>query len=58
MGEDLITLLMGHCTLGGRCTCGATLPEGRLDTNRWFAEHVADAVAELLDYRSFVEGGC
>lgn len=43
----LADLLERHNTLGGRCTCGARLPTDRLDTSRWFAEHLAEVALSL-----------
>lgn len=34
-------VIQKHASLGAFCTCGEHMPDGRLDTPRWFAEHVA-----------------
>lgn len=47
VNDALADVLERHNTLGGRCTCGASLPPERLDTSRWFAEHLA-AVARSV----------
>lgn len=44
----LETILAQHQTLGRQCTCGERLPKHRLDTNAWFAAHVADVIREWL----------
>lgn len=46
--DALADALERHDTLGGRCTCGATLPAWRLDTPRWFAEHLASVARSVL----------
>lgn len=40
------SVIREHACLGSYCACGADLPIGRLDTPQWFAEHVAEVLAE------------